>query len=716
MADKQLFLQHIQEKYKDIKVHFIDQPNHNIWKAEKMLSQLSMKEINEVNLRKIFSDEIVLDIEEPAELVKIRTKLDDKNWSYSVWSTGSRGYHISLIFEDLAQYDIKERNMFRSYIIKEFGTDETKSSERTWLALEHAKHFKTGNEKRLIIKKNGKINLLPNAVIDYVKKLSKMYEENKLEQDEDFTDFLSNPYLKWVLEREEPLMNGNRNSVLFKNLAVGLVRHGLNEQEIKDYAEKIILKCPGKSISEFMGWVQKAIVGEFTDYNIYEMVKWAEEYDHPILHKLVGGEDDIKKLMTTKDMWDMIWNHEIVSQPFWKDLCFYSMLSAVLQEKEKDYRIHGIFSSFTSTGKDEGINLTQKVIEDFGLSTLTLSEATDKTLVGGINETLKEFNSKNGLAEDETKIIRGNEVSYQTPIEKGVLSTCQWLAFPEAESIFKPGVANMRVQSILRQAMDKKRRVEKGVGGFIIKAETNTSILLASYPLDDVIGKILDNGLFQRVIFFDAKISEEMSEIIENHQIKKMFNPDDIDKYNKDIYIFHLVEKLKETKMWYEENKNEIKYKNNEIGNHLTILKDKFKKSYSMLPKHDKHILDAVLRRGIVNINKLCMLNAVWNHKKVLTKDTVEEMFNFYIQSLNCIKYLLLKKDNNQKLMISLRYMLKDGKRTSTFIYEEMKKHMGITSTSVFANFKKKALAQKVVEEIKEGNFRYLQLNKDCIM
>ena len=716
MADKQLFLQHIQEKYTDIKVHFINQPKHLIWKTEKMLSDLNMKDLNEVNLRKIFPDEILLDIEEPAELVRIRNKLDDKNWSYTVWSTGSRGYHISLIFEDLKQYDIKERNMFRKYIIKEFGTDESKSSERTWLALEHARHFKTGNEKTLVLKKNGKINLLPNAIIEYVKNLSKMYEENKLEQDDDFKDFLTNPYLLWILEKEEPLMNGQRNSILFKNLAVGLVRNGLNEVEVREYAEKIVAKCPGKTISEFMGWVQKVTMGELKEYNIFEMVRWSEEYGNPVLHKIVGGEDDIKKMMSIKDLWDMIWNHEIVEQPFWKDLCFYSMLSSIVQEKEKDYRIHGIFSSFTSTGKDEGINLTQKVIDEFGLSTLTLSEATDKTLVGGVNETLKEFNSKNGLVEGETKVIRGKELTYQTPIEKGVLSTCDWIAFPEAESIFKPGAANMRVQSILRQGMDKKRRVEKGVGGFIIKAETNTVVMMATYPLDDAISKVLDNGLFQRVIFFDAEISKKMGELIEDHLVEKIFNPDAAGKYNKDTYIFYLVEKLKEIKTWYDENKSDIKYKDSEVSNHLSRLKNKFKKSYSMLQDSDQYILDAILRRGLVNINKLCMLNAVWNHKKVVTKESVEEMFRFYVKSLDCVKYLLLKKNTAQKHLLALRFILKDGKQTSTFVYEEMKKNVGIKSSGAFIKFKKSAVDRGTIHEVKEGNFRYLVLNKDCML
>jgi len=166
-------------------------------------------------------------------------------------------------------------------------------------------------------------------------------------------------------------------------------------------------------------------------------------------------------------------------------------------------------------------------------------------------------------------------------------------------------------------------------------------------------------------------------------------------------------------KQWYDVNKKELRYKDSDVANHLLSLKNKFKKTYEMIPDTDKYVLDAILRRGLTNIHKLCVLDCVCNFKKVIEKETVEDIFKFYSKSLNCVKYLTLTQNKLEKQLLALKFILKEGKQTSTFVYEKMKRDVGITSTIEFNNIKKIAVERKYVRNIKEGNYRYMELNEE---
>ena len=92
-----------------------------------------------IDQRQILPNEIVLDLEDPAQLKPILEKL--KGWNFSVWKTGSRGYHIHILFNrDMTT--IEKEN-----VIKKLDTDVQKCSEKCLIALENCPHWKTGNKK-----------------------------------------------------------------------------------------------------------------------------------------------------------------------------------------------------------------------------------------------------------------------------------------------------------------------------------------------------------------------------------------------------------------------------------------------------------------------------------------------------------------------------------------------------------------------------------------
>ena len=101
------FIDELIKNAPNMKVLWLDQKDNNRWTSEKILFKLTNEERNQFNLRKQFPSEIILDIEEKYKLDEIKRKLLEKNWSYKIWDTGSRGYHISLVFSNLKEQPLE---------------------------------------------------------------------------------------------------------------------------------------------------------------------------------------------------------------------------------------------------------------------------------------------------------------------------------------------------------------------------------------------------------------------------------------------------------------------------------------------------------------------------------------------------------------------------------------------------------------------------------
>ncbi len=113
------------------------------WKEQTFFEQ--------INQRQIFPNEIVLDLEEKDQIKPVLEKLKNmqkiKPEEYQIYETGSKGYHIHIFFK----YNIKFTDEEKGFIIKQFGGDIQKCSDKTLIALEGNPHWKTGKMKQIII-------------------------------------------------------------------------------------------------------------------------------------------------------------------------------------------------------------------------------------------------------------------------------------------------------------------------------------------------------------------------------------------------------------------------------------------------------------------------------------------------------------------------------------------------------------------------------------
>ena len=98
--------------------------------------------IKYINQRQILPIELVLDLEEESQLTPVVQKLKTFDYTFYIFSTGSRGYHIHVFFNE----ELTAEQKF--YMIKYFGADEQLSSKKHMVALEHTPHWKSGKIKK----------------------------------------------------------------------------------------------------------------------------------------------------------------------------------------------------------------------------------------------------------------------------------------------------------------------------------------------------------------------------------------------------------------------------------------------------------------------------------------------------------------------------------------------------------------------------------------
>lgn len=162
---KKHFLEHLANKYGDFKIAkmFRDKEGEVHSSKHKSVFECNFnndKLLYEANNRQILESEIVIDIDPPKGETPEKTRrrfestckfLNRKDIEYRAYSTGSRGYHIHIIYPDLLTINNYIRTQLRQQILGQFkGYDLSKSSNNVMIALEFSTHFKTGKTKTLI--------------------------------------------------------------------------------------------------------------------------------------------------------------------------------------------------------------------------------------------------------------------------------------------------------------------------------------------------------------------------------------------------------------------------------------------------------------------------------------------------------------------------------------------------------------------------------------
>jgi len=106
-----------------------------------------------------------------------------------------------------------------------------------------------------------------------------------------------------------------RNNVVFPNLAIGLVKEGLNKDEIDNIMQPIIENnFPGKLYNEFEGWLKKAFEGTIDTYNQVQINIWCKNNNIQEMYDLKPIEYALESVIETDradSEIEFIWDNEI---------------------------------------------------------------------------------------------------------------------------------------------------------------------------------------------------------------------------------------------------------------------------------------------------------------------------------------------------------------------------------------------------------------------
>jgi len=263
-------------KYPETKVYYSDpiSKNKTQWKAWKDCTQ---EEKEKVNNRTIFPNEIHLDLDTKEAFESTRKKLSESPYEYVVVDnqSGRGAGHIILQFDDLPA-DYETRKQVKKLFIPKYEAEAEKASENVSISMIGRPHNKTG-KLPIIIEEHPGHNKLPDGILENAKKIIEANKNREIEPDDNFANYSETDELFNFIKNNKIPDGTNRNNTLFPNIAIALVKQGLNKQEIKDLMEPILKKSMrDKTYSELDGWVDKALKGEIDTYNKKQLNNWID--------------------------------------------------------------------------------------------------------------------------------------------------------------------------------------------------------------------------------------------------------------------------------------------------------------------------------------------------------------------------------------------------------------------------------------------------------
>lgn len=321
------FLQTLFNKGGDYKLHSMKNNLQPLWDNWKYYSACTEQDKTESNLREILPNELILDIDEPSLLAEIKQELGVLRWSYELWSTGSKGYHIRLEFPRLAELNEDIRKTSRKIVISHFGCDTAKQSGM--LALENVGHFKTGKIKSLIESVNVGVNEFPEDTIKFAERLHKQLQERpKLQKSGKKVDLSKLP--KPLNDVYKYGASSQRNKSRFQ-LILLLYSFGYSATEIESIILEFNARCkPPEDVAKVKRHIKQTIDGiRDAKYDLPEVV---DENDG-VIRPLVTPEPIEAK---PEEVWDLVINW--LKQHYWfRDeykyhLAAYFILSTYCQD------------------------------------------------------------------------------------------------------------------------------------------------------------------------------------------------------------------------------------------------------------------------------------------------------------------------------------------------------------------------------------------------
>lgn len=215
----------------------------------------SRREKENANIRELFQDEVVLDIDGPDRqttentAIDLTFKLQAEGYFFSVWFSGSKGHHVHVYFPELKDKTPEERRQIRLWFCKRYGTDTAKQSGG--IAIECRPHFKTGKPKIKIIDNfSDRSNVLPPESLQSIRPATDL---NLLPLQQPYTGELEeHPLVKFC--RENIIPDGLGRYRLIRNLAILAHEKGMTREQFTEWAKSFLPNMPEKNVHDFLAW------------------------------------------------------------------------------------------------------------------------------------------------------------------------------------------------------------------------------------------------------------------------------------------------------------------------------------------------------------------------------------------------------------------------------------------------------------------------------
>ncbi len=238
--------------------------------------------LNKVNNRQILPFEIVLDLEEKERIDIILESLEKLGYGYKAWFTGSRGYHIHLIFPELKDEKKNVREAIKEHFINIYDCDIMKKTDGCMIAIETCPHWKTGQPKTLYKEfgqwDNNKLNLIKES-LKYTKNEEKNQDKKYGKEDDKIRG--SSFFINDILYEQVYDIKTNKVRFAFKEKGIvkytdafffqGLEHHPLNGEEL----QKQVILLPDM-VEPYTNITD--LIKELKDF-IHEYVDVPEQYE-----------------------------------------------------------------------------------------------------------------------------------------------------------------------------------------------------------------------------------------------------------------------------------------------------------------------------------------------------------------------------------------------------------------------------------------------------
>jgi hypothetical protein len=293
-------------EFPETKIYFKDNLHNTSWKEWRKWNECNDNEKNEANLRELFSNEVVLDVEDKKLLEQTQAILSAEDVNYEIWDSGSRGFHVHIFFDELSKKDETYKKVLRRKFIIKYSADLAKATEHSLIARPNKLHFKTMKQKTLMEDKSKKEkNFIPTYIDELVLEdiNTKIIKKNGI-IDIEFKDYFEKDKLfKFLKDRKDVIPLGcERNNVLIKNISIAAAKSGKSEKEFEDIFKPVMTKImpdiPWNQVIANSSWYKKALKGDLEEYNQYELNIWGETYFNKTFYKIETIPVEIKEQLT----------------------------------------------------------------------------------------------------------------------------------------------------------------------------------------------------------------------------------------------------------------------------------------------------------------------------------------------------------------------------------------------------------------------------------